>query len=148
MDLGPGSKAAGDAEEAAATEGRNEAKSDSLDETKTEAENGKSNSASNDNRATRDTEEAATEDRKAKSDGFDETTQTENGKSSNTSTNTKVAQDPLRWFGILVPSALRSSQSAFVSAVEGAVPELATLADSLRKQEIKIQRLRKQIRKL
>ncbi|KAF2275932.1 uncharacterized protein EI97DRAFT_450721 [Westerdykella ornata] len=60
----------------------------------------------------------------------------------------RTPSDPLRWFGILVPSALRSSQSSFISAVEGPIPEIATLINSIRKQEIEIGRLRKQIRKL
>ncbi|CAO2657706.1 Nn.00g038320.m01.CDS01 [Neocucurbitaria sp. VM-36] len=59
----------------------------------------------------------------------------------------KVA-DPLRWFGILVPPALRSAQSAFISAVEGSIPQLATIARDLRTQEIEIGRVRKQIKKL
>ena len=57
-------------------------------------------------------------------------------------------KDPLRWFGILVPHALRSAQSSFVSGVEGHVPKLATLTKDLRRREVDIGRLRKQIRKL
>jgi hypothetical protein len=56
--------------------------------------------------------------------------------------------DPLRWFGILVPPALRSAQSNFVSVVEGAIPQLATLAKDLRSQEIEIGRVKKQIKKM
>lgn len=56
--------------------------------------------------------------------------------------------DPLRWFGILVPPALRSAQSNFVDAVEGSVPRLATVTRELRSQEIEIGRVRKQIKKL
>lgn len=59
----------------------------------------------------------------------------------------KISGDPLRWFGILVPPALRSAQSSFVSVVEEAVPELATITKDLRRQEVDIGRLRKQIRK-
>lgn len=58
------------------------------------------------------------------------------------------ARDPIRWFGILVPSALRSAQSYFVSALEGPVPEMASLSKDLRQQEIEIGRLRKQLKKL
>ncbi|KAH4127785.1 hypothetical protein HBI25_003070 [Parastagonospora nodorum] len=56
--------------------------------------------------------------------------------------------DPLRWFGILVPPALRSAQSSFVAAVEGPVPQLMDVARELRNQEIEIGRVRKQIKKL
>lgn len=60
---------------------------------------------------------------------------------------TKTPRDPIRWFGILVPPSLRSAQGSFISAVEGPVPQLASLTSELRKQEIDIGRLRKQIRK-
>ncbi|PVH92829.1 hypothetical protein DM02DRAFT_662574 [Periconia macrospinosa] len=57
-------------------------------------------------------------------------------------------RDPLRWFGILVPSALRSAQSYFVSAVEGPLSQIANLSKELRQQEMEIGRLRKQLKKL
>ena len=60
----------------------------------------------------------------------------------------KVSTDSIRWFGILVPPALRAAQASFVSAVEEPVPRVATLIKELRKQEIDIGRLRKQIKKL
>jgi hypothetical protein len=56
--------------------------------------------------------------------------------------------DPLRWFGILVPPALRTAQSTFIGAVEGPIPQLATIAKDLRTQEIEIGRVKKQIKKL
>lgn len=59
-----------------------------------------------------------------------------------------LSADPIRWFGILVPGALRSAQASFVCAVEGPIPRLSTLAADLRKQEVEIARLRKQIRRL
>ena len=60
----------------------------------------------------------------------------------------KKTKDPLRWFGILVPPALRAAQQTFASAVEGSIPQLATIARELRNQEIEIGRVRKQIKKL
>jgi hypothetical protein len=61
---------------------------------------------------------------------------------------TKKSNDPLKWFGILVPPALRTAQSAFINAVETPIPQLATLARDMRMQEIEIGRVRKQIKKL
>ncbi|KAE8831614.1 hypothetical protein HRS9139_05856 [Pyrenophora teres f. teres] len=55
---------------------------------------------------------------------------------------------PLKWFGILVPPALRTAQSTFVSIVEGPIPQLATIAKDLRTQEIEIGRVRKQLKKM
>ncbi|KAH9868207.1 hypothetical protein J1614_007279 [Plenodomus biglobosus] len=56
--------------------------------------------------------------------------------------------DPLRWFGILVPPALRTAQSTFIAATEGPIARLATVAIDLRSQEIEIGRMRKQIKKI
>ena len=55
--------------------------------------------------------------------------------------------NPLRWFGILLPPALRTAQSTFTSAVEEPVPRLASLSKELRKLEMDIGRIRKQLRK-
>lgn len=56
--------------------------------------------------------------------------------------------NPLRWFGVLVPPALRSAQASFTSAVTDPVVTLSTLQKSLKNQEIEIGRVRKQIKKL
>jgi len=56
--------------------------------------------------------------------------------------------DPMHWFGILVPPALRSTQTSFVDAVEGPIPRLASLSKELRNTEIEIGRARKRIRKI
>jgi hypothetical protein len=56
--------------------------------------------------------------------------------------------DPLRWFGVLVPPALRASQASFVSAVEGPIAALSNLLKELKQTEIEIGRVRKQIKKL
>lgn len=61
---------------------------------------------------------------------------------------TNPVRDPIRWFGILVPQALRSAQASFIQAVEGPIPELATVARELRGLEVEIGRVRKQIKKL
>lgn len=55
--------------------------------------------------------------------------------------------DPIRWFGILVPPALRTAQSSFVRAVEGPVPRLVGLGAELRGLEVEIGRARKAVRK-
>lgn len=89
-----------------------------------------------------------------KETGSDESENAENLESSgreagsSQSANKREARDPLRWFGILVPPALRSAQSSFTTAVGEFVPQLATIARDLRSQEIEIGRVRKQIKKL
>lgn len=63
-------------------------------------------------------------------------------------TTTPKPADPLKWFGILVPPALRTAQATFVDAVEGPIPRLATIAREMRLQEIEIGRVKKQIKKM
>jgi len=71
------------------------------------------------------------------------------GKEKQTASNGSVKQlDPLRWFGILVPPALRTAQSTFTTTVQGPMARAVTLAMDLRSQEIEIGRMRKQIKKL
>ena len=58
-----------------------------------------------------------------------------------------VLKDPIRWFGILVPPALRSAQSTFTDAVQNLIPSLAAVVAEMRNFEIEIARLRKKIAK-
>jgi len=57
-------------------------------------------------------------------------------------------RDPIHWFGLLVPSALRASQTLFVRAVEEDIPEILRLNMELKQVEIDVRRTRKQISKL
>ena len=58
-----------------------------------------------------------------------------------------VTQDPLIWFGILVPPALRISQSNFKDAVADVIPALASISKEMREVEIEVRRVRKRLRK-
>ncbi|PIK40281.1 putative coiled-coil domain-containing protein [Apostichopus japonicus] len=51
-------------------------------------------------------------------------------------------QDPLKWFGILVPAALRQGQNNFIEAVEQCV-EIATLQNKLMATQLEYQELMK-----
>ena len=56
--------------------------------------------------------------------------------------------DPLKWFGVLVPPALRASQRSFKSAVVDVVPVLASLSNQMGEIEIEVRRARKRLRKM
>lgn len=58
-----------------------------------------------------------------------------------------IIRDPLHWFGILVPPALRASQNSFKTAAIENLPALASLAKDLRDLEIEVRRGRKKLRK-
>lgn len=57
------------------------------------------------------------------------------------------SSDPLKWFGILVPPALRKSQDSFRNAATEVVPSLANVVNEMKSLEIEIRRTRKKIRK-
>lgn len=53
--------------------------------------------------------------------------------------------DPLNWFGILVPSALRRTQTSFKAVVEELVPRIVTVDREMRQLEIEVRRMRKKL---
>lgn len=59
----------------------------------------------------------------------------------------KIIRDPLHWFGILVPPALRASQNHFKRAAIEDIPALASLTKELREMEIEVRRGRKKLPK-
>lgn len=60
---------------------------------------------------------------------------------------TPLESDPLKWFGILVPPALRSSQGSFCAAVNEAIADAMNSAKDMRGTESEIRKLRKDIRR-
>ena len=64
-----------------------------------------------------------------------------------TETGSKMTRDPLRWFGVLVPPALRTSQRNFRDAVADRIPALASISKEMREVEIEVRRARKRISK-
>ena len=59
---------------------------------------------------------------------------------------TKPHNDPLNWFGILVPPALRTAQSQFSAAVVNEVAQLASVRCEMMEAEAEVQRLRGNIK--
>lgn len=68
--------------------------------------------------------------------------------SDNTEVFSSISRDPLNWFGILVPSVLRASQSEFEVAVMQVVPKLANVLKEMREVEIEVRRARKKLSKV
>ncbi|OJD16874.1 hypothetical protein AJ78_02971 [Emergomyces pasteurianus Ep9510] len=60
------------------------------------------------------------------------------------STNQK-SSNPINWFGILVPPALRSAQQSFCTALEGPIPALASVITEMREVERDVEVLRSQL---
>jgi coiled-coil domain-containing protein 115 len=56
-------------------------------------------------------------------------------------------QDPLRWFGILVPHELRNTQASFSAAMNEPLAKAVDAARAMRELEIEIQRTRKAVKK-
>lgn len=57
--------------------------------------------------------------------------------------------DPIRWFGILIPSPLRSAQASFASTFEseGSIEQAMNLARGMKETEVEIRKLRKLLKK-
>ena len=55
--------------------------------------------------------------------------------------------DPLKWFGILVSPALRTSQSKFKDVVKDLVPAIASISKEMKEVEIEVRRARKRMKK-
>jgi len=77
----------------------------------------------------------------------EETRKEKGNKETEKATQTRY-RDPIHWFGILVPQALRSSQEAFTKVVEEDVSPILHLDAQLKQLEIEIRRTRKHIAKL
>ncbi|KAF2674397.1 hypothetical protein BT63DRAFT_449389 [Microthyrium microscopicum] len=56
--------------------------------------------------------------------------------------------DPIRWFGMIVPNALKDTQAQFVTAVGESVPQILNISTQMRQLEIDIGRSRKAIKRL
>ncbi|MCJ1395376.1 hypothetical protein MMC18_008260 [Xylographa bjoerkii] len=60
----------------------------------------------------------------------------------------KLPRDPLNWFGILIPPALRTAQASFRSALNEAVPNLINISVEMRDLEAEVEGLRHRIRSM
>ncbi|KAJ9607921.1 hypothetical protein H2200_008000 [Cladophialophora chaetospira] len=54
-------------------------------------------------------------------------------------------KDPLKWYGILIPPALRTCQTHFTSAVSSSIPELLNTTSKMRRVEEDIWNLRREL---
>lgn len=71
----------------------------------------------------------------------------EEAEPSTTAESSKLQCDPIRWFGLVVPTALRTAQNQFVTVTSDAIPMLVNLSMEIRLLEIEIGRTRKKILK-
>lgn len=55
------------------------------------------------------------------------------------------SDDPISWYGILVPSSLKSAQRSFIEAVDGSVPQIVSVMKEMRCVEEMVYELRKDI---
>ncbi|OAL32830.1 hypothetical protein AYO20_07787 [Fonsecaea nubica] len=62
-----------------------------------------------------------------------------------TSSVSDISRDPLKWYGILIPPALRTCQTHFTAAVASTIPEILNITSTLRELEEEIWGLRRQL---
>ncbi|KAJ5162323.1 hypothetical protein N7492_007715 [Penicillium capsulatum] len=55
------------------------------------------------------------------------------------------SEDPIHWYGILVPPSLRTAQQSFTGAIQGPIPELAVTVSEMRALELRIAQLRNKL---
>ncbi|EPE08826.1 hypothetical protein F503_04413 [Ophiostoma piceae UAMH 11346] len=55
----------------------------------------------------------------------------------------KAPRDPLQWFGVLAPMALRQAQTEAIEAIDNVIPRLASLSAEMAAVEIDVRRARK-----
>ncbi|KAB8356350.1 hypothetical protein FH972_023934 [Carpinus fangiana] len=60
----------------------------------------------------------------------------------------KTVTDPIRWFGVLVPPALRSAQGHFTATVDGPIQQLVNKNKAMEVLEIEIRRTKKKLSKV
>ena len=75
--------------------------------------------------------------------GGDESQDTAEAESPKVKAKKKVAGDPLRWFGLLVPMPLRQAQGQAIQAIEEVVPKLVSVNAEMAAVEIEVRRARK-----
>jgi coiled-coil domain-containing protein 115 len=56
------------------------------------------------------------------------------------------SDDPISWYGILVPPSLRNAQRSFTDAVDGGIPQLMTVVRDMQYVESLVYDLRRQIK--
>ncbi|OKL63483.1 hypothetical protein UA08_01969 [Talaromyces atroroseus] len=56
------------------------------------------------------------------------------------------SDDPVAWYGILVPPSLRRAQQSFTEAVNDGIPQLVTVAREMQRVENLVHKLRRQIK--
>ena len=71
--------------------------------------------------------------------------ETKTKKDSNSSKKKFRSDDPIHWYGILVPASLRNAQRSFTTGVQSQVPELAGVILEMRFLEQRITKLRSQL---
>lgn len=55
--------------------------------------------------------------------------------------------DPIKWFGMMTPPALKASQASFIRVVGDSIPNLINLVSEIKTMEISIGRLQKSLKK-
>jgi hypothetical protein len=55
------------------------------------------------------------------------------------------SDDPISWYGILVPSSLKSAQKSFIEAIDGEIPQIVSVVQEMRRVEDLVYELRTEI---
>lgn len=75
--------------------------------------------------------------------GFETSGPEEKAQEETLGTKTKIPKDPVRWFGLLTPPALRQTQASAIDTVDRVIPRLLTVNIEMQRLEIEVRRARK-----
>lgn len=93
------------------------------------------------NEAMVDGEKEDKEDKEANEDANNDANDSQEKEASKK--NAKTVKDPLRWYGLFAPPALRSAQTTAIQTVEDTIPRLVTVNAEMLEVEIQIRRAKK-----
>ncbi|GAM43796.1 hypothetical protein TCE0_060f18900 [Talaromyces pinophilus] len=86
-----------------------------------------------------------TTDTTTTNDNIDDDTNSSNEKSTKTKKKIFRSDDPISWYGILVPSSLKNAQKSFIEAVDGGIPQIVSVISEMRCVEDMVYELRREI---
>lgn len=96
-----------------------------------------------DNKESKESDESDEKKREEETDTAKEDTRNAKPKKSNKKKEPAGPRDPLQWFGVLTPLALRQAQSEAIEVIDNIVPRLAALSAEMAAVEIEVRRARK-----
>ncbi|KIH91854.1 hypothetical protein SPBR_02040 [Sporothrix brasiliensis 5110] len=96
-----------------------------------------------DDKESKESLDLESDEKKYEAEDADNTTTRPMSRKSNQTKKPSGPRDPLQWFGVLTPMALRQAQQEAIEVIDNIVPRLAALSAEMAAVEIEVRRARK-----